>query len=155
MVAVMGLCAPKIRDQGLLEAWKSTKLLSSIQEVNVGQYIHITLACGVLETLILAQRDPEDLPGNYGTGSLDERYPTSCYEWIFKGWAVNHSSLRMLVREIHELHKGMNEHDIHKGISRDHDWSTHEREKGTKEEWAIHERGKELFRIEQLRIRLM
>jgi hypothetical protein len=41
---------------------------------------------------------------------------------VTSGWVVNHSRLRMLVREVHELHKGrMNEHDIHKGISRDHD----------------------------------
>jgi hypothetical protein len=32
------------------------------------------------------------------------------------------------------IRERMNEHDIHKGISRDHDLSTHEREKGTREE---------------------
>ena len=73
MVAMMGLYAPNIRDQGLLEAWKSTKLLSSIQEVSVGQYVQILLACGILETLILVQRNPQDLPGDYGTGYFGVR----------------------------------------------------------------------------------
>jgi hypothetical protein len=73
MVAVMGLYAPKIPDQGLLEACKSTKLLSSIQEVSVGQYVQILLVCGILETLILVQRNPEDLPGDDGTGYFGVR----------------------------------------------------------------------------------
>jgi hypothetical protein len=68
MVAIMGLYVPKIPVKGLLEACKSTRLLSSIQEVSGGQYVQILLVCGILETLILVQRNPEDLPGDYGTG---------------------------------------------------------------------------------------
>jgi hypothetical protein len=76
MVAVVGLYAPKIPDQGILEAWKSSSRLllsSSIQEVSIGQYVQIVLVCGILETLILVQRNPEDLPGDYGVGYFGVR----------------------------------------------------------------------------------
>jgi hypothetical protein len=63
MVAIIGLYAAKIPAQDMLQACKNKRLLSSIQEVSVGQYVQILLVCGILETLILSQRNPEDLPG--------------------------------------------------------------------------------------------
>ena len=57
---VMAMTAPIFSDQPLL--------FPQIQALSIVQVLQVLVVCGFLEVILLVQRDPQDMPGDYGTG---------------------------------------------------------------------------------------
>jgi hypothetical protein len=55
---------PKKYPNGVLPVFKS------LSQVDMAK---VVLFCGVMETVVWVQRDPQDMPGDYGTGYLGVR----------------------------------------------------------------------------------
>ncbi|GAX10156.1 hypothetical protein FisN_3Lh352 [Fistulifera solaris] len=48
-------------------------MLSRIQALSLSEFLKVIVTCGVLEIFIFTQKDPKDMPGDYGTGYFGRR----------------------------------------------------------------------------------
>ena len=46
---------------------------NSLKSNSIEDYVKVVLVCGFLETAVLVQKDPQDMPGDYGTGFFGVR----------------------------------------------------------------------------------
>jgi len=46
---------------------------NSLQSHSIEDYVKVVLVCGFLETAVWVQKDPQDMPGDYGTGFFGVR----------------------------------------------------------------------------------
>lgn len=51
----------------------SSSILLRLQTLSLSDYVAIIMACGVLEIFVFKQKDPKDMPGDYGTGFFGRR----------------------------------------------------------------------------------
>lgn len=55
-------------------------ILNGISRLHASDYIQVLVTCAVLETLVFTQKDPRDMPGDYGTGYFGVR-DKGAHEW--------------------------------------------------------------------------
>ncbi|GAX16167.1 hypothetical protein FisN_3Hh352 [Fistulifera solaris] len=48
-------------------------MLSRIRALSLSDFLKVVVTCGVLEIFIFTQKDPKDMPGDYGTGYFGRR----------------------------------------------------------------------------------
>lgn len=48
-------------------------IIKSVQKLEPVDYVKVLVTCGILERFVFVQRDPKDMPGDYGTGYLGVR----------------------------------------------------------------------------------
>jgi hypothetical protein len=68
MFAVVGLYVPPLQTMGVKALITKGILLDDLQRLSFNQYLGIFVVCGILETVVFVQRNPQDMPGDYGTG---------------------------------------------------------------------------------------
>ena len=53
--------------------WPSASIVENLLQLDSLDYLRILITCAFLETFVFIQRDPQDMPGDYGTGYFSVR----------------------------------------------------------------------------------
>lgn len=78
MLAIVGATIPPFlqlfaQEIGMDYTFPSASIVQNLRAASAIDYLNIFVTCGFLENFIFIQRDPKDMPGDYGTGYFSIR----------------------------------------------------------------------------------